>query len=72
MLLLKLKNEFKGEIPSITTIAFLTNVGNDLVKKSDYNTKINEIKKVLIMVIIIRILLLQNLITKQQKLFLQD
>ena len=61
-------NEVKGEIPSITTIALLTNVDNkipnlnDLVKKSE-NTKINEMKKVLIMVIIIRILLLQNLIS---------
>ena len=44
-------NEVKGEIPSITTIAFLTNVDNkipnlnDLVKKSDYNKKLMKWKK---------------------------
>ena len=66
-------NEVKGEIPSISnlaTTAALTTVRNkipnvsNLVKKSDYNTKINEIeKKLLIIIIVIRTLLLQNLVS---------
>ena len=47
-------NEARGEIPNITnlvTTSYLTAVENEipsvnnLVKKTDYNTKINEIKK---------------------------
>ena len=63
-------NDIKGELPSITnlaTTATLTAVENkipnisNLVKKTDYNPKINEIeKKIMIM---INILLLQNSIS---------
>ena len=54
-------NEFKGKIPSITNLATttaFTAVGN-LVKETDYNTKINEIekKKILVMIIAITIFL---------------
>ena len=46
---------------------------NNLVKKTDYNTKINEIvKKKLMIIIMISILLLQNLIGLQQEFLLQD
>ena len=64
-------NEVKGEIPSITNLATssaLTAVENqipcvsNLVKKADYNTKINEIEKKSV-IIMVNILLLQNLIS---------
>ena len=47
---------------------------NNLVKKTDYNKKINEIvkKKKLMIIIMISILLLQNLIGLQQEFLLQD
>ena len=75
-------NEVKEKISSITNLATtttLTAVENkipniiNLVKKTDYNTKINEIekKKILIMVMI-NILLLQYLIRWQQHMLLQD
>ena len=75
-------NEVKEKIYSITNLATttLTAVENkipniiNLVKKTDYNTKINEIekkKKILIMVMI-NILLLQYLIRWQQHMLLQD
>ena len=65
-------NEVNGKISSITNLAATTastavenkirNV-NNLVKKTDYNTKINEIekKKLLIIIIVISILLHNNL-----------
>ena len=60
----------KGEIPNITNLATkpsLTAVENkipnvsNLVKKTDFNTKINDIEK--IMIIVINILPLQNVIS---------
>ena len=64
-------NDFKGKIHSITnlsTTVALTTVedkisnASDLVKKTDYNTKINEIENtLLIMIIVIIILLHKNL-----------
>ena len=40
---------------------------NNLVKKTDYNTKINEIGKKLVIMIMINILLLRNLISCDDK-----
>ena len=69
-------NEVKGEIPNITNLATtsaLTAVENkipsvsNLVKKADYNTKMNEIERKLVIIIMINILLLQNLLRLQQK-----
>ena len=54
--------EIKNEIPSITKLAktaAFTTVGNkianvsDLVKKADYNSKISEMEKILLLLIII-------------------
>ena len=65
-------NEVKGKIPNITnlaTLSSLTSVENkipsvsNLVTKTDYNTKINETEKKLLIIIMISILLLQNLIS---------
>ena len=61
----------EGKIPSITGLATnseLTAVENkipdvsSLVKKKDYNTKISDIEKKLLIIIMTNILLLQNLI----------
>ena len=65
----------------LATNAALTAVENkipyisSLVKKTDYDIKISEIEKKSqnhIIIIMINILLLQNLISSQQKFFLQD
>ena len=82
MLLLMLKNEVKGEIPNITNLASsaaLTGVENkipnvdNLVKKLTATQKLMKLKRgLLIMIITISILLLQNLISQQHKILLQD
>ena len=65
-------NEVKDEIPNINNLATsssLTAVENkkrsasNLVKKTDYNTTINDIEKKLLIIIMMNILLLQNLIS---------
>ena len=69
-------------MPSITNLAIITirtvvenemaKVSN-LVKTTDYNTKINESKKKLLMLIIVlTVLLRKNLISQQQKILLHD
>ena len=75
-------NEIKNKIPNITILATTTALTvvenkiltvNDLVKKTDYNTKISVIEnKLLLMMIMINILLLKNFISSQRKLLLQD
>ena len=64
-------NEVKTEIPSIigsATTSALTAVENkipnvsNLVKKTDYDTKVNKIEKKLLIISLINILLLQNFI----------
>ena len=74
--------EIGSEISSISGLASnaaLTVVDNkipnisSLVKKTNYNVKVNEIgKKNLFIIIVINILLLQNLISFQQKFLMQD
>ena len=65
-------NEVKGEIFSITNLATTTALAavenkipnvSILVKKTSYNTEINEIEKKLLIMIMINILLLKNLIS---------
>ena len=65
-------NEVKGEISSITNLATTTALAavenkipnvSILVKKTSYNTEINEIVKKLLIAIMINILLLKNLIS---------
>ena len=65
-------NEVKGEIFSITYLATTTGLAavenkipnvSILVKKTSYNTEINEIEKKLLIMIMINILLLKNLIS---------
>ena len=65
-------NNVKGKIRSITnlpTTTALTAVENKipnvskLVKKANYNTKINEIEKKLLIMIMINVLLFQNSIS---------
>ena len=78
-MLLKKINEDK--IPDITNLAptvTLTAVENkilnvsNLLKKSDYNIKLIKLQRNLLIMIMINILLLQNLITKQCKFILHD
>ena len=73
-------SEIESKMPSISGLATksaLTAVENKvpevtrLVKKKN-NTKISEIKKRLVIIIITNILLLQSLIRLQKKLLLQD
>ena len=63
--------EIEGKIPSITGLATnsaLTSVENkvpnvsNLVTKTDYNTKISDIEKKILIIIMANILLFQNLI----------
>ena len=61
----------------VTTAAFTTvenkipNVSH-LVKKTNYNTKISEIEKKLVLIIMINVLLRQSLISLQKKFLMQD
>ena len=73
--------EIESKIPSISSLATnsaLTAVENkipdisNLVKKTDFDTKYQRLKKKLLIMILINILLLQNLINQQQKILLQD
>ena len=65
-------------ISGLATKSALTAVENKvpevtrLVKKKNNNTKISEIEKRLVIIIITNILLLQSLIRLQKKLLLQD
>ena len=45
---------------------------SDLVKKTVYNTKINEIEKKLLIMIMLNMLLFKDLITYRQIILLQD
>ena len=74
-------SEIECKIPSIcslVTTSALTAVENkisnvsNLVKKTDYDTKISKIRRKLLIMIIINILLPQNSISLQQKFLLQD
>ena len=74
-------SEIESKMPSISGLATksaLTAVENKvpevtrLVKKKNNNTKISEIEKRLVIIIITNILLLQSLIRLQKKLLLQD
>ena len=65
-------NKAEVEILSITNLATKTTLNaveniipsvSNLVKETDYNPKINEIEKKLLIIIMITILLLQNLIS---------
>ena len=71
-------DEIKGEIPSITNLTTTTSLTaaenkipnvNYLVKTTDYNTKLMKLIRKLLIIIMINILLLQNLISLQQKFF---
>ena len=76
--------EVKIKIPNITNLANTaapTAVENktpnvvNLVKKTDYNTKLVKLKKIIIIMlnlIMINILLQKNLISQHQKILLQD
>ena len=73
--------EIESKIPSISSLATnsaLTAVENkipdisNLVKKTDFDTKYQRLKKKLLIMILINILLLQNLINQQKKILLQD
>ena len=74
-------SEVEGKIPSINGLAktsALTAVENkipdvsSLVKKTDYDTKISDIEKKSLIIIMTNILLLQNLILWLQVLLIQD
>ena len=74
-------SKIESKIPGISGLATksaLTAVENKvpevtrLVKKKNNNTKISEIEKRLVVIIMTNILLLQSLIRLQQKLLLQD
>ena len=74
-------NELENNIPSISglvTTSALTAVENEipsvsnLVKKTNYDTKISELEKKITDISMANILLLQNLISQQQKSLLQD
>ena len=76
----KMKN-IEDKIRNITNLATnsaVTAVENkilsvsNLVKKTEYNTKINEIEKKLLIIIMINILLLQNLIGLRQRCLIYD
>ena len=73
--------EVEGKIPSISglaTTSALTAVKNkipdssSLVKKTDYETKISDIEKKILIMIMTNILLLQNLILWLQGFLMQD
>ena len=73
--------EVEGNIPSISglaTTSALTAVKNkipdssSLVKKTDYETKISDIEKQMLIMIMTNILLLQNLILWLQGFLMQD
>ena len=74
--------EIKGKVPGVSSLATktaLTTVENkipdvrNLVKKTDYNTKITEVeKKNLLIIITINVLKLQNLILQLLMLLKQD
>ena len=75
-------NDVKNKIPYITNLATtgsvtaveskIPNVTN-VVKKTDYNTNISELKiKFLLIMIMVNILLLKNLISRHQKILLKE
>ena len=68
-------NEVKGEIPNITnlgTVTALTADISNLIKKLTMTQKLVKLKITLLIMIMINILLLQNLISKQQKILQPD
>ena len=74
-------DRIKGKIPNITNLATKTALNNtenkilsvrNLVKKTHYDTKINELKIKLLIIMMINVLLIQNLIRYHQKMLLQD
>ena len=74
-------DRIKGKIPNITNLATKTALNNtenkilsvrNLVKKTHYDTKINELKIKLLIIMMINVLLIQNLIRYHQKMLLQN
>ena len=68
-------NEVKGEIPNITKLATITALTADvsnLVKKLTITQKLVNLKITLLILIMINILLLQNLMSKQQNILQPD
>ena len=68
-------NEVKGEIPNITNLATITALTADvsnLIKKLTITQKLVNLKITLLILIMINILLLQNLMSKQQNILQPD
>ena len=68
-------NEVKGEIPNITNLATTTALTADvsnLIKKLTITQKLVNLKITLLILIMINILLLQNLMSKQQNILQPD
>ena len=64
------KNEYDELVKKVNNVN--TTDTSDLVKKTDYNTKINVIKRKLLIMIMLIIVLLKNLINWHQIILLQD
>ena len=64
------KTEFDESVKKANAIK--TNDISNLVKKTDYNTKINKIENKLLIMIMINISLQKNLISLLQNILLQD